>query len=143
MTEAARPKPRSRLLWGRPRFVVALVVLASVLAPAEAWRGLQGQPSWTAQFVLGPGSAVATSALALSLSLFYVALGFGLWRKLRWARNIGMVWLGGLLAAVLFLWSPDGYGAGAASGALLWQLFAVPFLTFAMMYLYQGSRWFR
>jgi hypothetical protein len=136
------PRPRSRLIAGRPRFVVALVAGAALLAPLELVRGWTGRPAVTAGLVFGSHAPVS-GALALALAVFYAVVGTGLWRKLAWARAVAMVWLGGLLAAIMLLWSPDGYGAGAASGALLWQISAVPFLTFAMMYLYRGERWFR
>ncbi|MFT4570017.1 MAG: hypothetical protein ACI8TX_000041 [Hyphomicrobiaceae bacterium] len=142
MSTQGRKKRGPRLIAGRPRFVIALVVAATVIAPLELWHALGGLPSATAHFVLGARAGETSVAWSALFAVFYAVVGLGLWRKRDWARRVGMVWFAALLASVVLLWSPDGYGAGAAGGAVLWQISAVPCLTFAMMYLYLGERWF-
>lgn len=81
-------------------------------------------------------------ALTLGTAIFYATTALGLWRGRAWARYAALGLMVALLAALMLVWSPGGYGAGAARGAILWQISAFPFLTFTIMYLWLGDRWF-
>ncbi|HYC56172.1 MAG TPA: hypothetical protein VEL28_14655 [Candidatus Binatia bacterium] len=142
VSQTAPPRRRTARVAGRPRFVAVLAAAALLAVAYDVWLlastgSLEGlRIHWLGIEVSG----AAAAALAAVRMLVHGAGAWGLWRLRAWARMGGMIYLGALLASMLFLWRPSGYGAGSAAAALLLQVSMIPLCTFCLMYLYRGAR---
>jgi hypothetical protein len=143
MTMLAWVVPRVAEASGRPRFVVALVAGALTLAAFELWRAAVSHPAGYERFLLGirMDGAAARVAAAANAALCAIA-AFGLWRMRAWARWLAMGYLGFLIGSFL-LWGVRGSTGTDLTTVMLWQMFVLPFLTFALMYLQRGGRYFK
>jgi hypothetical protein len=138
------PVPYIAARSGRPRFVVALVLAAALLAAYEAWSALAAPSMAYERFWAGyrMTGAVARAAALAHLAVCAVA-AWGLWHMRRWARLLAMGYLAYLVGSFLF-WGLRGAGDHEDPMAvMLWQLFVLPFLTFGFMYLQRGAKHFR
>jgi hypothetical protein len=142
MAVLAWPVPRIARASGRPRFVVALVAGALALAAFEISNALLVHADYE-RFLLGfrlDGTA-ARAAAAADAALCMV-LAAGLWSARAWARWLGMGYLGFLIGSFL-LWGVRGSAGTDVTTVMLWQMFVLPFLTFGLMYLQRGGRFFK
>jgi hypothetical protein len=134
------PRRQARLVFGRPRFLLVLV-LAGLIASLNEGRILFAGVSDRALFGIALEGVVVQVFTFASL-LFYSITALGLWAGRSWARYAALGYMLSLLAGFMLVWSPGSHGAGAAQGAILYQISAFPFLTFTIMYLWLGDRWF-
>ena len=145
-TAAQQPTDRRRrphTWYGRPRFLLILTVASCLAAAVEAWRWLRFGAVYTQEWFGYPVEGRAAAVLATVLIVGYLVTAAGLWAAKPWARRVGVLYLGYTLASLMLWWTPGRYGLSGAGVAILVQVSAVPFVTFSLMYLYQGDRYFR
>ncbi|HYB99985.1 MAG TPA: hypothetical protein VEC57_12710 [Candidatus Limnocylindrales bacterium] len=139
-SHAAPPRRPAVTVAGRPRFVAVLATAALGAVAYDLWRLLTASSAapvhWLGLDFRG-GAAVAAAAARIAV---HAVGAWGLWQLRPWGRMAGMIYLGALLASMLFLWRPAGYGASSAGTALLWQISMIPLCTFCLMYLYRGHK---
>ena len=126
----------------RPRFVVALVLAAAVLALYDASSAMLATDGyerlWLGQRIGGASARM----LALLNAALCAAAAWGLWRMRAWARWLGMLYLGYLIGSFL-IWGLRGSGGEDLASIMLWQMFVLPLLVFGLMYLQRGAKYFR
>ena len=128
----------------RPRCVMVLVGVAVALVGYEAFsillRPLAAyQQVWFGLHFYGQ----AARALSVAHIVVYAVGAWGLWHLRPWARKAAMAYLVYLLASFI-IWGVrrDDISEGAFY-VMAWQLSVLPVVTFCLMYLYNGVRYFR
>jgi hypothetical protein len=122
--------------------VVALVAGALALAAFECVHVLGLRSEGSERFLLGyrlEGAAARMTAVVNAAVC--VVLAGGLWTTRVWARLAAMAYLGFMIGSFL-VWGVRGSSRDLAT-IMLWQMFVLPFLTFALMYLQRGGRFFK
>jgi len=126
----------------RPRFVVVLALAAAVIGAIELF-GLFLRPLehyeqvWFGYQFYGAAARVA----AVPHVIIYFVGAWGLWRLRPWARIGAMVYLGYMLASFM-IWGVRDYDSEGIGYVMVWHAFVVPFVTFCLMFLYRGERYF-
>jgi len=130
---------------GKPRFVIALSLVAAVIATVElaemfgffveagsvyghVWLGMELSGGW------------ARVAGLVDIAIYMVGAA-GLWMLRPWARTGAMVYLLYLLVSFVIWGVRDSSGRGVFA-IMAWQMFVLPFITFSLMYLQGGARYF-
>jgi len=126
----------------KPRFVVALCLVAGVIAVGElvdmllspaddyghVWLGMELKGTW----------ARVTGLIDIAI---YLTGAIGLWALRPWARAGAMVYLVYLLVSFV-IWGVRDAGGRGVLVVMAWQMFALPFITFSLMYLQRGAAYF-
>jgi hypothetical protein len=130
---------------GKPVFVIALCLVAAAIAMVElaemlglfveagsvyghVWLGMELSGGW------------ARVAGLVDIAI-YVAGAVGLWMLRPWARTGAIVYLLYLLVSFVIWGVRDSSGRGVFA-IMAWQMFVLPFITFSLMYLQGGARYF-
>ena len=119
-----------------------LCVVAIVMAAAE-FVGLFVRPLesyeqvWLGYEFRGEAARIA----AVPHVVVYVLGAWGLWQLRPWARKAAMVYFAYVILSFL-IWGVRGYGSEGVLYVMAWQIFVLPLVTFCLMYLYRGERYF-
>lgn len=128
----------------RPRFVVVLCLAGIGVAGYELTELVAVAWAMHEQALLGWSLRGRSAAAAAAIDAVLCLVGaWGLWRLRSWGRTFAMVYLGYVLISFL-LWGARGLTSGGDQ--LLWivlcQMIVLPFVTFSLMYLHGGARYF-
>lgn len=125
--------------FAKPRFVVALCLVAVAIAVAElvelfasstedyghVWFGIELAGTWARV------AGIADIAI-------YLVGAVGLWLLRPWARLGAMAYLLYLLVSFV-IWGVRDAGGHGVLVVMAWQMFVLPFITFSLMYLQRGA----
>jgi hypothetical protein len=126
---------------GKPRFLIALCLVALAMAGAESVEMLGPADDYRhVWFGLELAGTKAMVAGLVDVSIYIVGAA-GLWTRRRWARIAAMIYLLYLLVSFV-IWGVRGADGQDVLSVMAWQMLALPFITFSLMYLQNASAYF-